>query len=233
MSMPNIPDIKPDVDISRDDAINVLLSSIGMEELSLAHILNAEAEKIQFSLGTLEGSKKCPSDMDTILRVNKQSAKTLRDVIKNQMLLSMKLEDIIELLPPLTPTPYPPCKPPYPPCPPYNPCYPYPPYQQYYPYSNDCYKEEQKNDSKKEKADNNYCNDYYNNQQYADDGCDKYRNYPDYADLARQSQEYREKLNNQYNNHTYEQNKKSNNDYPTMQHHTISKEENHNDECNE
>lgn len=101
MSMPNIPDIKPDVSLSRDQAVNILLSSIGMEELSLAHMMNAEAEKIQYALGTLEGAKKnCPVSLDEIMCVNKSSAKVLRDIIKNQMLLSMKLEDVIELLPP-------------------------------------------------------------------------------------------------------------------------------------
>lgn len=122
MSMPNIPDINPKINIKREDAVSVILSSIGMEELSLAHLMNAEAEKIQFALGTLEGSKKCASDMCTIMEVNRSSAKVLRDIIKNQMLLSMKLEDVLELIPKVagpgcgggTPCPpYPPA-----PCPP-------------------------------------------------------------------------------------------------------------------
>ncbi|MEF9958932.1 MAG: hypothetical protein RR776_03030 [Niameybacter sp.] len=98
MSMPNIPDINPQVGITRDDAVNIILSSIGMEELSLAHIVNAEAEKIQFALGTLETAHGVAASMDQILAVNKSSGKMLRDVIKNQMLLSMKLEDTIDLV---------------------------------------------------------------------------------------------------------------------------------------
>ncbi|MEG0319728.1 MAG: hypothetical protein RR090_06435 [Niameybacter sp.] len=98
MSMPNIPDINPQVGITRDDAVNIILSSIGMEELSLAHIVNAEAEKIQFVLGTLETAHGVAASMDQILAVNKSSGKMLRDVIKNQMLLSMKLEDTIDLV---------------------------------------------------------------------------------------------------------------------------------------
>lgn len=53
MSMPNIPDIKPNVSITRDNGINIILSSIGMEELALSHFMNAEAEKIQYVIGTL------------------------------------------------------------------------------------------------------------------------------------------------------------------------------------
>lgn len=96
MSMPNIPDISPNVQVSRDDAINIILSSIGMEELSLAHLVNAEAEKIQFALGTLETSNG-PATMEQILETNKSTNKMLRDVIKNQMLLAMKMEDTVEL----------------------------------------------------------------------------------------------------------------------------------------
>ena len=54
MSFPNIPDVDASVDISTEDSVNLLLASIAFEELGLAHIINAEAEKIQFVLGTLE-----------------------------------------------------------------------------------------------------------------------------------------------------------------------------------
>ncbi|MFI3170514.1 MAG: hypothetical protein R3Y06_11260 [Faecalibacterium sp.] len=96
MSMPNIPDINPSIDIDRNDAVNIILSSIGMEELSLAHIVNAEAEKIQFALGTLETAEKAAS-LEDIMMVNMSAKKMLRDVIKNQMLIGMKMEDTVEL----------------------------------------------------------------------------------------------------------------------------------------
>lgn len=47
MSLPNIPDIDPLISLNRCDAINLLLSSIAMEEIGLSHILNAEGEKLQ------------------------------------------------------------------------------------------------------------------------------------------------------------------------------------------
>lgn len=105
MSMPNIPDLKPDVQLNRDDAVNVILTSIGMEELSLSHILNAEAEKVQYALGTLQVGTDANgdpifSDMLTpaeVMEMNKSAGKMLRDVIKNQMLLGMKMEDVVEV----------------------------------------------------------------------------------------------------------------------------------------
>lgn len=97
MSMPNIPNLNPNIEIDRNDAVNIILSSIGMEELSLSHLLNAEAEKIQFALGTLETAQGQPASIEQILETNRQAGKMVRDVIKNQMLLAMKMEDTVEL----------------------------------------------------------------------------------------------------------------------------------------
>lgn len=55
MSQANLPNITPTISIARDDAVNLLLSSIAMEELGLSHIINAEGEKLQYILGTLPG----------------------------------------------------------------------------------------------------------------------------------------------------------------------------------
>ena len=96
MSMPSIPSLTPEISVTRDDAINIILSSIGMEELSLAHIINAEAEKIQFALGTLDTATEAAS-LEDIMAVNNSAKKMLRDVIKNQMLIGMKMEDTVDL----------------------------------------------------------------------------------------------------------------------------------------
>ncbi len=45
MSFPNIPNISPTIAITREDAINLLLTSIAMEELGLSHIFDAEGGK--------------------------------------------------------------------------------------------------------------------------------------------------------------------------------------------
>lgn len=97
MSMPKIPDINANININRDDAINIIVASIALEELSLAHILNAEGEKLQYVLGTLEGRDPGEVTICDIMEVNNSIQKTLRDVIKAEMLLQFKLEDVLEL----------------------------------------------------------------------------------------------------------------------------------------
>lgn len=115
--MPNIPNVSPEIDLSREDVINLLLASIAFEELGLAHLVNAEAEKVQFVLGTLEGQidPQAPSIGD-LLEINQSVERTLRAVIKKEMLLQFKLEDILRITPvgPLPPPPVPP--PPVPQC---------------------------------------------------------------------------------------------------------------------
>ena len=53
MSMPNIPPVNADIDIDRDKSIDLLIASVAFQELALAHLVNAEAEKIQFVLGVI------------------------------------------------------------------------------------------------------------------------------------------------------------------------------------
>ena len=98
MSMPSIPDINPKIDIDRKDVINLLLASIAFEELGLAHLINAEAEKIQAVLGTLEGGNSFNScSINDLLNINKSVRKTLEDIIKKEMLLQFKLQSVLEV----------------------------------------------------------------------------------------------------------------------------------------
>jgi len=99
MSFPNIPNVTPTISINRDDVINLLLASIAFEELGLSHLINSEAEKIQYVLGTLNvQTAPEPPTINDLLKIDKSVNQTLRNVIKNQMLLQFKLEDIIEYL---------------------------------------------------------------------------------------------------------------------------------------
>ncbi|GAB6990183.1 hypothetical protein [Paenibacillus pini] len=91
MSMPNVPDIKPEIELKRQDVVNLLLSSIAMEEMGLSHIINAEGEKLQRIVQSED------SNVKDILDINESVERMLRNIIKNQMLLQFKLEDIIKL----------------------------------------------------------------------------------------------------------------------------------------
>lgn len=94
MSQANIPNITPSITITRDDALNLLLSSIAIEELGLGHIINAEAEKIQYAVGTLPGLS-VPATISDLLAVDASVKSTLQETIKKEMLLQNKLESIL------------------------------------------------------------------------------------------------------------------------------------------
>jgi len=104
MSQPTIPNINPVISITAGETVTLLLASIAMEELGLAHIINAEAEKIQYVLGTLGPGLTPPATLSNILQINDSVRQSLQDVIKTEMLLQFKLENILNHIPPLTPT---------------------------------------------------------------------------------------------------------------------------------
>lgn len=113
MSMPEFP--MPNPDMTRDQVLNMLLSSIALEELALSHIINAEGEKIQYTLGHSCGGG-CPTRIADILSVNKSVTTLLEMVMQNQLLLKNKMEKVLEYLPkPLEPSC--PAEPPCSPCP--------------------------------------------------------------------------------------------------------------------
>ncbi|MDQ8055116.1 collagen-like protein [Bacillus velezensis] len=94
MSQPNLPNITPVVTLSRDDTINLLLSSIAMEELGMAHILNAEGKKTQYAFGTIPGLTGPPSSLADILNLNESVRDTLESLMKQELLLGSKLDSI-------------------------------------------------------------------------------------------------------------------------------------------
>lgn len=98
MSFPNIPSVSPEIKITAEEAAKLLLASIAFEELGLAHIINAEAEKIQYVLGTLPGqTKPLTANIEEITSVDQTVERILKTVIKNQMLLQFKLEDVLNI----------------------------------------------------------------------------------------------------------------------------------------
>ncbi|MBT2287715.1 hypothetical protein J7E73_00960 [Paenibacillus albidus] len=95
MSQANIPNITPSITVTRDDAINLILTSIAMEELGLSHIINAEGEKLQFVLGTLPGVTP-PTDvtLGDLFAVNSSIQATLREITKKEFVLANKLDAV-------------------------------------------------------------------------------------------------------------------------------------------
>jgi hypothetical protein len=51
----SFPNITPSNMLTRDDAINLRLSSIALEELGMSHIIHTKGEKLQFVIGILPG----------------------------------------------------------------------------------------------------------------------------------------------------------------------------------
>lgn len=97
MSQPNIPDINPYIALSRYDTTNLLLASIAMEELGLAHILNSEGEKIQLALGTLnEGDQ--PATLEEILQINDSVRDMLELSMKKEFFLESKLDHVTKII---------------------------------------------------------------------------------------------------------------------------------------
>lgn len=99
MSFPNIPNVTPSISVTTGEAVNLLLASIAFEELGLAHIINAEAEKIQAVLGTLPGVSFPGVTIGDLIAINNNVNKTLQTVIKKEMLLQFKLEEILDNFP--------------------------------------------------------------------------------------------------------------------------------------
>lgn len=99
MSFPTIPPITPTISINRIQVVNLLLASVALEEIGLAHIINAEGEKMQAALGTLPGLSATASSFNGLISINREVRRTLETVLKNQMLLQFKLEDILDIPP--------------------------------------------------------------------------------------------------------------------------------------
>jgi len=101
MSMPTIPNLTPEIDLKPGDVALTLLMSIALEEIGLAHIINAEGEKIQAVLGTLNydpaGGYSAPS-LEALLAINESVRETLETVITKEAFLNFKFEKVLKFL---------------------------------------------------------------------------------------------------------------------------------------
>jgi hypothetical protein len=90
MSMPQLPHFSPEINLSREDVINLLLFSIAYEEIGLGQLIQAEVKKLQ------TGLSQC-NHVEDIVKLNTSVERTLRSVIKKEMLLQFKLEDVLAI----------------------------------------------------------------------------------------------------------------------------------------
>ncbi|MFE4427359.1 hypothetical protein ACFRH9_09695, partial [Peribacillus butanolivorans] len=107
MTFPNTPPegINPIEGLDSVQIALLLLASIAFEELGLAHVINAEAEKLQGAIGTLVDSNDelvnpliRAGSLAELLAANREAEKMLRTIIKKEMLLQFKFENILEFL---------------------------------------------------------------------------------------------------------------------------------------
>lgn len=92
LSQPSFPN---NPDITRDDAVNQILSSVAMEELGLSHIINAEGEKLQYILGTLPGITGPAATIEDLLNANESIQNLLQNASYNQLLLKSKMQQAL------------------------------------------------------------------------------------------------------------------------------------------
>lgn len=92
MSRPQFPATP---DLSRQVAINQVISSIASEELALSHVINVEGEKIQYAVGTIPGLVG-GSTIEDVTNVNNSAADMLGTVLENQIILTGKLMQALQ-----------------------------------------------------------------------------------------------------------------------------------------
>jgi hypothetical protein len=100
VSQITIPNITPVIDIDATQSVMLILSSIAFEELALAHIINAEAEKLQFVVEVENGTSQSSKNLkgSNLSAVNNTVEKTLQTVVQQGMLLQFKLGNAMDLM---------------------------------------------------------------------------------------------------------------------------------------
>ena len=120
MSMPSFP--KNGANMSREQALTMIIASVAMEESALGRVIDAEGDKLRYILDRCQEADDCRETPKEILEVNRSVTGLLDVVAQNQMILQSKLALAIEAGGGCPPDP--PCPPPYPPeppCPPPSP----------------------------------------------------------------------------------------------------------------
>lgn len=99
---PTVPDPNRLDKISLNDAANLLLQSIAMEEISLSGLMDAERNKV---LCVLARCRCGEGTMRDVVEANRSVDEVMKTIVQLQMLLRFKLRDVKELLPRPKPCP--------------------------------------------------------------------------------------------------------------------------------
>lgn len=94
MSLPEFP--KPDPDLTQEQALTMILSSIAMEEAALSRIIDAEGDNIRHIFENSCGN--CCDDARKVLEVNKSVSNLMEVVMENQIILKNKMNRVLERL---------------------------------------------------------------------------------------------------------------------------------------
>jgi len=94
VGMPQIPDGKNRPDLQ--DTVIDLLESIALEEMALAHLMNAEAEKVQAFVGERLNFPTNPTN-EEILRFNVSVTRFMETLMFKELFLLRKLETVTSL----------------------------------------------------------------------------------------------------------------------------------------
>lgn len=85
MTVPSIPER------TLEGAISDIIESIALEEAALAHLINAEAEKVQLVAGMENITP------EQLVSFQQSVTNVLKTIIKKEMLLQFKLDSVLEL----------------------------------------------------------------------------------------------------------------------------------------
>ena len=127
MSMPSFP--KDGANMTREQALTMIIASIAMEESALGRVIDAEGDKLRYILDRCQEASGCEETPKDILEANASVTRLLDAVAQNQTILRCKLALALNAsgeCPPDPPCPPAPPYPPDPPCPPASPCPPTP-----------------------------------------------------------------------------------------------------------
>lgn len=85
--LPSIPNLTPDVGLAGEEKTNLMIESIAIEEVGLAHIINTNGVKIQYVFGTAVNTR----TIKEVLTVNERVQEMLAFMEERKLLSRGKL----------------------------------------------------------------------------------------------------------------------------------------------